>query len=91
MLRRKGIGPALRALREVDIGEVHDTLVTLSCFDAELRYREALETMRFAPAAYWVGTKPKRIFARSRRSRAGTHAHISITSSGSKSRPSHPG
>ena len=52
MLRGKGIGLALRVLREVDIGDVHDALVTLSCFDAELRHREALETMRFAPAAY---------------------------------------
>ena len=45
MLRREGMGCVLRALREIGIGDVHDAAVTLGCWDAELRHREALETL----------------------------------------------
>ena len=52
MLRREGMGCVLRALREIGIGDVHDAVVTLGCWDAELRHRKALETLTFAPAPY---------------------------------------
>ena len=52
MLRREGMGCVLRALREIGIGDVHDAVVTLGCWDAELRHREALETLRFENVGY---------------------------------------
>lgn len=52
MLRRDGLGPALRAVREIDIGDVHHAVGTLGCWDAELRHRAALERLRFEAIAY---------------------------------------
>ena len=45
MLRRKDMGPALRAMREVDIGDVHDPVVAPApaayrgCDEPELQFR----------------------------------------------------
>ena len=33
MLRRDALGPALRAMRELGIGDVHDAVLTLACYD----------------------------------------------------------
>ena len=52
MLRRKGIGPVLRALHEIGIGDVHDAVATLGCWDAELRHRATLEALRFETVDY---------------------------------------
>ena len=45
MLRREGAGPALRALREIGIGDVHGAVGTLGCWTQELRHRKALEAL----------------------------------------------
>ena len=52
MLRGKGLGPALRAIREMGFGDVPGAVATLGCRDAQSRHREALETMAFAAADY---------------------------------------
>ena len=52
MLRRKGIRSVLCALREIGIGDVHDSVVTLSCYEEELRYRGTLETLRLETVDY---------------------------------------
>ena len=52
MLRRRGMGLVLRALREMGIGDVHAAVATLGCWDAELRHHEALETMALAAVDY---------------------------------------
>ena len=52
MLASGGTACALRAMREIDLGDVHDAVVMLGCYDAELRHREALETLAFAASPY---------------------------------------
>ena len=52
MLRGEGAGPALRALREIGIGDVHGAVGTLGCWTQELRHRKALEALTFASAPY---------------------------------------